>query len=117
MAHAVNDHAPQRRPRVRAQPVVERASVTAALLAARPGDTGLLVARQGGRLGLAAIDLPAGRREADTELARDCHAVELGLQQRLDRHVVSRRHVRVVDFHSGDTIQVGLCCTSNLRPA
>ena len=116
-AQAIDDRAPQGRLRVRAQLAADRSSVTAALLAARLGNTGLVVAGQSGRLGLAAIDLPADRRAADAELARDRRAVELGLQQCLDRHPVSRRHVRIVGSHLGDTLQVGRCRTSNLRPA
>jgi hypothetical protein len=51
-------------------------------------------------------------------LPRPPRSAELGLQQRLDRHPVSRSHVRVVGSHSGDTLQVGRCRTSNLsRPA
>ncbi len=78
--------------------------------------TGSVIARQGGRLRLAPVDFSADRRAADAELARVLRAAELRLQQRLDRHPVSRRQVRAVGSHLGDTSQAGRCRTSNLRP-
>ena len=114
---AIVDRSPQRRMRVRAQLAAARSSVKAALLASGLGNTGLVAASQGGRLGFAPVDGAADRRAADAELARDLRAVELGLQQCLVRYPVSRRHVRTVGSRLGDTLQLVRCRASNLRPS
>lgn len=52
----------------------------------------------------------------EVQLAGNGRAAELGLQQGLDRHSVSRCDVRVVGSHLGGTLQVAPCRTSNLSP-
>ena len=92
---------------------LQRCTPKSLISLASPGTLAARLLKSGG---LAAVDLPVDRRAAETQLASNRCAAKLGLQQRLDRHPVSRSHVRVVSSHLGDALQVARCRTSNLRP-
>lgn len=96
-AQAFNDRAPQRRLCVRARHPPKCASIAAARLQAHLGRACLVIHCERSGFVAAAATFPVDCRTAESMLLGDRRAVELDLQQGLDRYPVCRSLVPEVD--------------------